>query len=39
MPAKSLPELVDSLNPEEQVVVRQFIEFLRRKPLPPQRPF
>ena len=39
MATKSLPELVDSLNPEEKAVVRRFIEFLRRKSSPPRSPF
>ena len=39
MPTKSLPELVDSLNPDEQAVVRQFIEFLQRKEPLPQSQF
>ena len=39
MRTKSLPELVSSLNPEEQAVVRQFIEFLKRESAPPHSSF
>ena len=39
MATTSLSELVGSLNPEEQAVVRRFIEFLKREPAPPPSPF
>ncbi|HTL03520.1 MAG TPA: hypothetical protein VL243_14890 [Vicinamibacterales bacterium] len=31
MPAKKLTAIVDSLSPEKQAAVREFIEFLRRR--------
>ena len=31
MPAEKLTAIVDSLSPEEQVAVREFIEFLRQR--------
>jgi len=31
MPAEKLTAIVDSLSPEEQAAVREFIEFLRQR--------
>jgi hypothetical protein len=39
MPQDSLVEVVNTLSPEEQAVVREFIEFLKRKPTTPASPF
>jgi len=39
MPQDSLIEVVNTLSPEEQAVVREFIEFLKRKPTTPESPF
>jgi hypothetical protein len=39
MPMESLTEIVGTLTPDEQDIVREFIEFLKRKSPPPESPF
>ena len=35
----SLIEAVNTLNPREQAIVLEFIEFLKRRPMPSESPF
>jgi len=39
MAAENLADVISSLTPEEQESVKQFVEFLRRKPSPASSPF
>jgi hypothetical protein len=39
MPTESLTEIVSTLTPDEQDIVREFIEFLKRKSPLPESPF
>ena len=39
MAAENLADVISSLTPEEQDCVKQFVEFLKRKELPPSSPF
>jgi hypothetical protein len=39
MPVEKLTAIVDSLTPEEQTAVREFIEYLRRGPQQQDKPF
>jgi hypothetical protein len=39
MAAGNLADVISSLTPEEQESVNQFVEFLKRKELPPSPPF
>jgi len=39
MPAEKLTAIVDSLSPEEQAAVREFIEFLRQRATQQDRAF
>jgi hypothetical protein len=39
MAAENLARVIDSLTPEEQASVKQFIDFLRAKGSPPSSPF
>ncbi|MGD0297475.1 MAG: hypothetical protein ABSE86_10185 [Bryobacteraceae bacterium] len=39
MAARNLAEVIGSLTPEEQESVKQFIEFLKRKPSPASSSF
>ena len=36
---RELADVISSLTPEEQESVKQFVEFLKRKELPPSSPF
>ncbi len=39
MAAGNLADIINSLTPEQQESVKQFVEFLKRKELPPASPF
>jgi len=39
MAAENLADVISSLTPEEQESVRQFVEFLKRKPSASSSPF
>jgi hypothetical protein len=39
MPVEKLTAIVDSLTPEEQAAVREFIEYLKRRPQQQSSPF
>lgn len=39
MPQGTLIDAVNTLNPEEQSMVLEFIEFLKRKPMTQESPF
>jgi len=39
MAAENLADVISSLTPEEQESVRQFVEFLKRKPSAASSPF
>jgi hypothetical protein len=39
MAVENLADAINSLRPEEQESVRQFVEFLKRKGQPPPSPF
>jgi len=39
MAAQNLAEVINSLTPDEQESVRQFVEFLKERPVVPASPF
>lgn len=39
MPAENLVDMVVALTPEDQLAVREFIEFLRQRAQAPESPF
>ncbi|MGA2598997.1 MAG: hypothetical protein ABSH09_18645 [Bryobacteraceae bacterium] len=39
MAAENLGDLINSLTPDEQIAVQQFVEFLKRKPTAESSPF